>query len=60
VGLRTWVIIFVLVMLQMSTALRPLLGKSDDFLPLNKKFFLNHWGECIRASEREGRRQPQD
>jgi hypothetical protein len=55
VGLRTWVIIFVLVMLQMSAALRPLLGKSDNFLPEKKRFFLNHWGECIRDAERGGR-----
>jgi hypothetical protein len=55
VGLRTWVIIFVLVMLQMSTALRPLLGTADDFRPTKKRFFLNHWGECIRAAERNER-----
>jgi hypothetical protein len=52
VGLRTWVIIFLLVMLQMSTALRPLLGKADDFLPAKKRFFISHWGECIKDAQR--------
>jgi len=60
VGLRVWVIILVLVILQMSAALRPLLGTADDFLPTKKKFFLNHWGECIRDSERAGRYQSRD
>lgn len=48
-GLNTWIIIFMLVMLQMSTALRPLIGRSDTFLPGNeeKKFFLTHWGDCM-------------
>jgi hypothetical protein len=46
-GLNTWIIIFLLVLLQMSTALRPLLGRSDTFLPETKKFFLTHWGDCI-------------
>ena len=52
VGLRTWVIIFVMVMLQMSAALRPLLGTSDDFRPKQKKFFLSHWSDCIKDAER--------
>ncbi len=45
-GLKTWSVIFVLVVLQMSTALRPLLGRADTFLPAEKKFFLTHWGYC--------------
>jgi hypothetical protein len=57
VGLRTWVILFLLVVLQMSAALRPLLGQSDDFLPKSKKFFLNHWGESIREARRAERSQ---
>lgn len=48
-GLNTWVVIFVLVILQMTTALRPLLGTSDKFLPAEKKFFLSHWGDCLDA-----------
>ena len=56
-GLATWVIIFVLVALQMSTALRPLVGKADTFWPKEKKFFLSHWGECLEAA---ARRPPAD
>lgn len=46
-GLRVWVTIFLLVMVQMSTALRPIVGKSDTFLPVQKKFFLKHWFEQL-------------
>jgi len=48
-GLNTWIAIFMLVMLQMSTALRPLVGRADRFLPGEgeKKFFLTHWGDCL-------------
>jgi hypothetical protein len=46
-GLKTWTVIFVLVVLQMSTALRPLVGRADTFLPTEKKFFLAHWGDCL-------------
>jgi len=47
-GLRTWVVIFVLVVLQMTTALRPLVGTADTFLPKEKIFFVNHWVKCLR------------
>ena len=47
-GLATWIVIFVLVMLQMTTALRPLLGTAPTFFPKEKKFFLAHWGDCLR------------
>jgi uncharacterized membrane protein len=46
-GFHTWVIIFVLVVLQMTTALRPILGTSDTFLPKEKKFFLSYWSENL-------------
>ncbi len=46
-GLNTWIAIFMLVMLQMSTALRPLVGRADTFLPEEKKMFLAHWGDCV-------------
>jgi hypothetical protein len=39
-----WSILFVLVTLQLSTTLRPLLGESEQFLQLGeKRFFLEHW-----------------
>jgi hypothetical protein len=47
-GFNTWVIIFLLVLLQMTTALRPLLGTSPTFLPTEKKFFLTHWFDCVK------------
>ena len=47
-GLKVWAIIFLLVALQMTTALRPLVGKADALFPTEKKFFINHWSECLR------------
>ena len=46
----TTIIIFLLVVLQMTTALRPIVGKGTTFLPEEKKFFLTHWGECLKSS----------
>jgi len=48
-GLVAWSIIFVLVMLQMTTALRPILGTADTLLPVEKKFFLKHWSDCANS-----------
>jgi hypothetical protein len=47
-GLNTWAIIFLLVVLQMTTALRPLVGTAEDLLPQEKKFFVTHWLDCIK------------
>ena len=49
-GLNTWTVIFILVALQMTTALRPIVGTADTFMPTEKKFFLSHWGECLKWS----------
>jgi hypothetical protein len=38
-----WAGIFLVVTLQMSTSLRPIIGTSDRFLTDEKKFFLQHW-----------------
>jgi len=46
-GLNTWMVIFMLVMVQMTTALRPILGKAPTFFPRTKMFFLNHWSDCL-------------
>ena len=46
-GTKIWAIIFLLVCLQMSTTLRPILGRSDDFLTNEKRFFLQHWSKSI-------------
>jgi hypothetical protein len=50
-GLYTWIIIFILVAVQMTTALRPIVGKSDTdtFFPTTKKFFLSHWSDSLNA-----------
>jgi len=48
-GFVIWAVIFVVVALQMTTALRPLVGTADTFLPTEKKFFLTHWIDCVRA-----------
>lgn len=50
-GLRIWSVIFLLVVLQMTTALRPIVGRGPTFLPTEKKFFLDHWLENLRATE---------
>ncbi len=42
-GIQVWIIIFILVQLQMMTALRPIVGQADTFLPKEKKFFVAHW-----------------
>jgi hypothetical protein len=45
--LRVWGFIFILVMLQMTTTLRPIIGTASTILPKEKKFFLAHWGDCM-------------
>jgi hypothetical protein len=59
-GFRTWVVIFMLVALQMTTALRPILGTSKTFLPTEKKFFVAHWGECLKSSDSESKAKSRD
>ena len=53
--LAIWGIIFLLVTLQLTTTLRPILGRSDHLLTNEKKFFLEHWsdtmGETLKPSE---------
>jgi hypothetical protein len=47
-GFNTWVVIFMLVVVQMTTALRPIVGTSKTFFPTTKQFFLSHWADCLR------------
>ncbi len=51
-GLNVWIVVFLLVSLQMTTALRPILGTADTLLPKSseKQFFLSHWWQCLDAS----------
>ena len=36
----------------MTTALRPIIGTSDTFLPREKKFFVAHWLDTLNRKER--------
>ncbi len=45
--LIAWTAIFILVCLQMSTTLRPLLGSSEHVFTSEKKFFLVHWVDTL-------------
>lgn len=47
--IHLWLLIFLLVSLQMTTALRPILGTSETFLPQEKRFFMTHWAGSIGA-----------
>jgi hypothetical protein len=46
-----WFVIFGLVCVQMTTALRPIVGTSDTLLPTEKKFFAAHWLEVLQRGE---------
>ncbi len=48
-GLSFWTLVFLLVALQMTTALRPIIDTAPTFLPKEKKFFLTHWSDCLNA-----------
>ncbi|HEY6170083.1 MAG TPA: hypothetical protein VI454_18745 [Verrucomicrobiae bacterium] len=57
-GVKVWTVIYLLVALQMTTALRPILGRADTFLPAEKKFFLAHWFDTLdKAAKAEPYRQ---
>ncbi|HKP03977.1 MAG TPA: hypothetical protein VJU77_11550 [Chthoniobacterales bacterium] len=49
--MNLWSLIFILVCLQMTTTLRPLIGTSDRFLPGEKKFFLTHWFDSLNGKK---------
>ncbi|RYD22461.1 MAG: hypothetical protein EOP88_07990 [Verrucomicrobiaceae bacterium] len=48
--LAIWSAIFLLVTLQMTTSLRPILGRSPVVLTQEKKFFIQHWFDTMGAS----------
>jgi hypothetical protein len=46
--LNVWAVIFIVVTLQMSTVLRPLIAKPvGPVVEPEKMFFLTHWGKCL-------------
>jgi len=49
---RIWIGIFLLVTLQMSTTLRPLIGTSDQLFTGEKQFFLEHWSNEMSGNRR--------
>ena len=60
--LAIWAIIFATVTLQMTSSLRPIIGKSDKFLNLEeKRFFLGYWFEVIEDENTSpGRNTPDE
>jgi hypothetical protein len=53
--LKLWSLIFVTVCLQMATTLRPIVGRSEHFLPTEKKFCLAHWIETTCGTNQQKR-----
>lgn len=51
-ALAVWTAIFILVALQMTTALRPIIGTAPTLLPTEKKFFVTHWFDCMDQTAR--------
>jgi len=47
--LKMWMLIFVLVCLQMTSVVRPLIGTADTILPQEKRFFMVHWVKSMTA-----------
>ena len=60
-GLNVWAIIFILVCLQLTTALRPILGTDKEVFPgaTEKKFFIKHWMDELGkdSDEQSGKRK---
>jgi len=50
---RLWSPLFILVVLQMTTTLRPLVGPADDALIHERSFFVSHWASTVTSPERE-------
>jgi hypothetical protein len=59
-GFHTWIVIFLLVAVQMTAALRPIIGTADTFLPAEKQFFLSHWGDSLKSSDSESKPGPRN
>jgi len=54
IGINVWIVIFLLVAMQMTCALRPILGKpAATFFPTEKKFFVGHWFDTLDAATPE-------
>jgi len=51
--LRLWTLIFVVVCLQMTTALRPIITPGKTFFPTEKKFFVDNWFESLSGGAKK-------
>ena len=51
-GIRAWGFMFVVVMLQMTTTLRPLVGEFDGVWAQERMFFLEHWASPVSRDAR--------
>lgn len=49
IHLWIWCFMFLMVTLQVSCALRPIIGTADTLFPMEKKFFLQHWADHLNA-----------
>jgi len=52
--LGVWVVIYVIVCLQMMTAVRPIVGRSENLLPKEKQFFFAHWMQVLGTAGQAG------
>jgi hypothetical protein len=55
-NLGLWTCIYIIVCLQMMTAVRPIIGTSEDFLPQQKEFFLAHWLRVVGGTFDQAKR----
>jgi hypothetical protein len=53
-----WCGMFLLVTLQVSCALRPIVGTAETLLPQEKKFFLQHWADHLNPDTGGKAREP--
>jgi len=53
--LHVWALVFMIVSLQMTATLRPILGISESFFPTEKRFFLQHWSDVLSESQESDR-----
>ncbi|NOY75547.1 MAG: hypothetical protein GXP32_07115 [Kiritimatiellaeota bacterium] len=49
--IKFWIVIFFITTLQMMTAIRPIIGTSDSIFPIEKKFFLENWGDALKIKD---------
>jgi hypothetical protein len=54
---RLWSPLFVLVVLQMTTTLRPLVGPADDAFIHERSFFLSHWVSTLSGTSDQPSRE---